>query len=237
MGLPRAVRRWGAALRAVLLVVPAAVWAAPAHEHPQPQVLAPGYSALEFEAPVPGSYRLPPLGEAADGVVVDTQGRARALHALLDDKISVLAFIYTRCNDVNGCPLASFVLKQIQDRVRAAPDLAGQVRLLSMSFDPAYDTPTQLAAYAGYFRAADFDWRFLTARNEAELESILQAYNQWVIKDVDAEGRALGTISHLLRVYLIDRAKRIRNIYSVSFLHADTVLADIRTLQLELIDE
>jgi cytochrome c peroxidase len=39
--------------------------------------------------------------------------------------------------------------------------------------------------------------------------------------------------SHILRVMLIDRQRRVRNIYSVSFLHADTVLNDVRTLLLE----
>jgi len=37
-------------------------------------------------------------------------------------------------------------------------------------------------------------------------------------------------VSHLLRVYLIDRNRRIRNIYSQSFLHAGVVLAHLRTL-------
>ena len=37
-------------------------------------------------------------------------------------------------------------------------------------------------------------------------------------------------MSHLLRVYLIDRKLRIRNIYSVSCLHADTIANDIMTL-------
>ena len=39
--------------------------------------------------------------------------------------------------------------------------------------------------------------------------------------------------AHLLRVFLIDRMKRIRNIYSSSFLHADVVVNDMRSLLLE----
>jgi cytochrome c peroxidase len=77
------------------------------------------------------------------------------------------------------------------------------------------------------------DWQFLTAATEAELAPILEDYNQWVVKDYDVDGNYLGGISHLLRVYLIDREQRVRNIYSVSFLHADTVANDVRTLLLE----
>ncbi len=45
--------------------------------------------------------------------------------------------------------------------------------------------------------------------------------------------RLRETFSHLLRVYLIDPYKRVRNIYSASFLHPDLLVADLRTLLLE----
>lgn len=199
------------------------------HRHEAPAVLAPGYATLEFEAPRPGSYALPPLGPAVDGAVLDSRGRAHRLHDLLGDRLVVLSFIYTRCSDVNGCPLASYVLNRLQQTLRG-DDLAGKVRLLSLSFDPDYDSPAVLADYAERFRDPAVDWRFITTASRAELAPILDGYNQWVIRDRNAAGEEIGSISHLLRVYLIDRQRRIRNIYSVSFLHADTVANDIRTL-------
>lgn len=233
----RAVFRRGSAPAAAALALVLMLWSAgngagngAGHEHPAPTVLAPGYSQLEFELPGPGTYTLPPLGAAADGAVIDSARRPRSLHDLMGDKVVVLSFIFTRCSDVNGCPLATFVLKGVQNRVLAASDLKDHVRLLSLSFDPDYDTPEVLDAYASRFRAADFDWHFLTTRADAELAPILDDYDQWIIRDYDSNGEYLGTISHLLRVYLIDRDKRIRNIYSTSFLHSDTVANDIRTL-------
>jgi len=162
---------------------------------------------------------------AADGDVLGSRGRAIRLHQLLNGRIAVLSFIYTTCSDINGCPLATHVLRGVQDRLLDAPSLQGQVRLLSLSFDPERDTPSVLARYGGHFKVPGFDWRFLTTRSQAELAPLLDAYGQWVIRDPDE-----GALSHLLRVYLIDRERRIRNIYSVSFLHADTLLNDIRTL-------
>ena len=203
------------------------------HDHPQPEVLAPGYADLEYVPPEPGTYSLPPLGTAGDGPVLDSGGEPARLHDLLGDKIVVLSFIYTRCNDINGCPLASHVLRGVQNRLLETPDLSDSVRLVSFSFDPGHDTPAVLADYSGYFRKPDYDWRFLTCASEEELAPILDRFGQWVIRDYDEEGNYLGSISHALRVYLIDRAKRIRNIYSVSFLHADTLLNDIRTLEME----
>jgi cytochrome c peroxidase len=200
------------------------------HEHAPPEVLAPGYSALEFEPPAPGSYQLPPLGDAVDGAVLDSSGQPGALHEHFGDKLVVLSFIYTRCSDVNGCPLAAYVLKGVQDRVLAARELEGQVRLVSFSFDPQHDTPAVLDKYASHLRKPGFDWRFLTTRSEAELAPILDGYGQWIVWDDGGNGLQLGSVSHLLRVYLIDRDKRIRNIYSTSFLHADTVVNDLRTV-------
>jgi len=52
----------------------------------------------------------------------------------------------------------------------------------------------------------------------------------YVLSNIVENGKPLGTISHILRVYLIDKGKHIRNIYSSSFLHADTVTSDIRTV-------
>ena len=200
------------------------------HEHAAPKVLAPGYSPLEFTPPAAGSYALPPLGQAADGPVLTTKGQKRRLHEFMGDKIVVLSFIYTTCSDVNGCPLATFVLKSVQSRVLSEQRLRDRVRLLSFSFDPEHDTPAELAAYSEHFRQPGFDWQFLTTGSQAQLAPTLEAYDQWVVRDYDQDGNDLGTISHLLRVYLIDTDKRIRNIYSTSFLHADTVANDINTL-------
>jgi cytochrome oxidase Cu insertion factor (SCO1/SenC/PrrC family) len=199
----------------------------------KPQIMAPGYSALEFDAPAPGSYELPPLGQAADGKLVDSRGKTLNLHDLYGDKVVVLSFIYTSCSDVNGCPLAGFVLKQLQQKILDDPRLRDNARLVSVSFDPQTDTPEVMQRYAGLFRREGSDWRFLTCETEAALAPILAGYNQWVLRDYDEEGRYLGSISHLLRVYLIDRKGRIRNIYSPSFLHADILYADIATLLLE----
>lgn len=193
-------------------------------------MLAPGYADLEFVPPAAGSYELPPLGIAADGPVLDTRAQPLMLHDLLGEKITILSFIYTSCSDVNGCPLATYVLKRVSDAIIEARDLRGEVRLISMSFDPAYDTPAVMDEYADRFRAQGTDWHFLTSSSEAELAPILRAYDQWVVRDYDSQGEYLGTMSHLLRVFLIDRQMRIRDIYSVSFLHAQSIANDIRTL-------
>ena len=201
--------------------------------HAEPRALAPGYGALGFETPTPASYVLPPLQHAADGAVLDADGSPTTLHAQFGDGVALLSFIFASCTDINGCPLATAVLHRIQRRLRDEPELAARLRLVSLSFDPGRDTPEVMSRYGASFGDGAVDWRFLTTSSEAELKPILDAYGQTLQREYDAEGNYLGSISHILRVFLIDSRRRVRNIYSVSFLHPDLLLADVRTVLLE----
>jgi cytochrome oxidase Cu insertion factor (SCO1/SenC/PrrC family) len=124
-------------------------------------------------------------------------------------------------------------MRSVQDALQADPLTANKARLVSFSFDPLFDTPGVIDAYGAQFRADGFDWQFLTTEGATTLDPILSAYDQWVIRDYDTNGEYMGTMSHILRVFLIDESRRIRNIYSTSFLHADTVANDVRSLLIE----
>ena len=197
----------------------------------QPQVLAPGWSELEYQPPAAGSYQLPPLGSAGDGRVLDSMGGSTTLHSLMGDRVVVMSFIYSSCSDANGCPLATHVLARLRKRLQESPGGTADIRFISLSFDPARDTPEVMRKYGSRFADETFDWRFLTTGGPAELAPLLESYGQSIVRDPDSEDGAEGAISHVLRVYLIDRERNIRNIYSASYLHADTMFNDIRTLQ------
>lgn len=134
---------------------------------------APGYGDLEYTPPAAGSYELPPLGAAADGKVRNASGEALRLYDALDNKLVLMGFIYNHCPDVNGCPLASYVMKQVQAKLVADPDLREQVRLVSLSFDPELDTPAAMRDFSRHFRRRDFGWQFLTTDSEQDLAQIL----------------------------------------------------------------
>ncbi len=213
--------------------------------------LAPGYSRLGFEVPEPGSYKLPPLGYAADGQLLASDGSPVDLHDLLGEKVVILSLMYASCSDVNGCPLATAVLHQIASEMEEDESLGDGLRLISLSFDPTRDTPEVMRQFGAHHTGnsehsghADHsansremgnvvDWQFLTTGSRTELRPVLAAYGQSLVPEFDEAGNEIGDISHLLRVFLIDTSRRIRNIYSVSYLHADTLVADVKTLQLE----
>jgi cytochrome c peroxidase len=173
------------------------------------------------------------LGDAADGRLLASDGSRVDLHDLLEGKVAILSLMYASCSDVNGCPLATAVLHQIASRMEKDPELADGLRLLSLSFDPIRDTPTVMRQYASHHAGHGVDWQFLTTASETEIRPLLADYGQSLVPDVYEEGNELGDISHILRVFLIDPARRIRNIYSVSYLHADTLIADVKTLLME----
>ena len=214
------------AVAGLLLALALPVWG-------EATVQTPGYSELQYDPPAPGTYQLPPLGVAVDGKVLDASGRPMLLHDVLDDRLVVMGFIYTHCLDVNGCPLASYVMKQVQAKLVDDPVLRGQVRLVSLSFDPELDTPEAMREYAHHFREPDDDWVFLTTASEADLQPILDGYGQFRARYYNPDGSYSGSMSHVLRVYLIDRERRIRNIYSAGYLHADTVVNDLKSLLME----
>ena len=204
-----------------------------AAETAEPQIALGRTEEYDYDAPEPGSYHLPVLQDASNGTVVAPDGKPVQLHGLLDGRIAILSFIYTRCGDPRACLRASGVLSQLQQLSRQDESVAHKLLLITLSFDPGYDTPEVMDRYGRVFDRQDggADWIFLTTRNYDELQPLLAAYGQRV--DKRTKPSVLGPFQHTLRVYLIDSRKRIRNIYSYGLLDPRLVLADIRTLMLE----
>jgi len=183
--------------------------------------------------PEPGSYALPPLGAAADGAVLASDGSPTTLHALFAERVVLLAFVYSACGDPEGCPLAMGVFHRVGRLLRDDPATRDRLRVLSLSFDPARDTPAAMARLAESVATEGLDWRFLTTSGESALAPILAAYGQNRIEERDERGEPSGRFAHVLRVFLIDPSGRIRNVYGSSFLEAELVVADVRTLLAE----
>jgi cytochrome oxidase Cu insertion factor (SCO1/SenC/PrrC family) len=188
----------------------------------------------DYEVPKPGTYTLPIIKPAADGALLDSAGRPVRLKDLTRGRITVMSFIYTRCAAAKACPYATGVLLKLHHASAEDADLASSLRLVSMSFDPATDTPARMAAYSVFAsrRSNAVPWHFVTTRSEAELQPILAAYGQAVDKKRNSKDPT-GPLNHTLRVFLIDRDGNIRNIYSSGTLDVRLILADVRTLMLE----
>jgi protein SCO1/2 len=188
----------------------------------------------DYEPPRPGTYSLPVVKQAGGGEVLDAKGQSLRLGEVTKGRVTVMSFIYTRCADATACPYATGILNELHRISTTDAGLARGMGLISMSFDPVADTPQRMAEYARVMtgRKQGAPWKFLTTASPAALEPILKAYDQSVsVKKNPAD--PTGPLNHTLRVYLIDREGRVRNIYSSGTLDLRLVLADVRTLLLE----
>jgi cytochrome c peroxidase len=191
-----------------------------------------GGFAPEYEPPAPGTYTLPPIDTVTDHPLLDVDGRPTTLFALTGPRLAIVAFVYTTCVENAGCPLSMAVLHELDRTIAADPALAGAVRLVTISFDPERDTPAQLARVRRLHHPAS-DWRFATARSEDAVAPVLADFDQPVAKLRFADGRWTGLYRHVLKVFLVDGARRVRNVYSVGFLNPTLLLNDVRTVMRE----
>lgn len=190
---------------------------------------------MDYVPPPAGSYALPVIQRAPDGEVVGGDGRRRRLSEYTAGRITLLSLMYTYCTEPTGCALAFETAVELEKRILAEPGLRGRVGFVSLSFDPINDTHDSMQAYGGTHARArgPLPWHFLTTRSVKALQPILEGFGQEIEVERDAKGRPTRTISHMLKLFLLDRASRVREIYSTAFLHPEAMLNDIRTLVME----
>ncbi len=191
---------------------------------------------MDFVLPEPGTYALQRIMRAPDGPVLTVDGRLERLSRFTRERITLLGFIYTSCTDPQGCPLAYRVFDRLKDEIRATPALKDQVQLVTLSFDPARDTPSVMKRYAGSQLEDEggLRWFFLTTPSARELLPLVEGFGQDVQYATDTStGRPVRQLSHVLKVFLIDRAGDVREIYTSTFLHPRAIIGDIKTLLME----
>ncbi len=103
---------------------------------------------------------------APDVPVTDRQGATgRFVERYAGAGPVLMSFTYASC--VTVCPVANAVLAEMQDRVPG-------VTILTVSIDPARDTPEQMAASAEGFGAGP-DWHWLVA-SPADTAALMAAF-------------------------------------------------------------
>src|SRR5438093_13561389 len=218
-------------LAAVVAAAGIVVWSGIVLDAHEPDV--PGAVTMDFVPPPAGSYALPAIMRAPDGTVLDPDGRRLPLSRFTAGKITLLGFIYTSCADARGCPLAYQVFHTVRHRVAEDAALRDRVRLVSLSFDPARDTPAVMRHYAAAAAPNGVEWAFLTTERPGRLVPLLDGFGQDVRIEVDARGRPAGPLAHVLKVFLLVERAIVREIYTTAYLFPEVIVNDIKTLRLE----
>ncbi|MEP7118466.1 MAG: SCO family protein [Acidobacteriota bacterium] len=180
-------------------------------------------------APLPAAATARPVAEGVHivgpgdpvpgTVLTDHTGRSITLTSWAG-RAGVVTFIYTRCPLPDFCPLMDRRFAEIEAAAAADAALRGRVQLLSVSFDPAFDTPKVLAEHAAKAGAGS-TWRFATAPPEV-VDRFAAEFGVNVIREADQ------TITHNLRTAVIGPDGRVVAAYSGNDWTADALVADLR---------
>lgn len=170
-------------------------------------------------------YHVPTVGDTVpDFKLLNQSGKTVALDGF-KGKALLLTFIYTRCPLGDFCPRMSRNFAEINTALAVDPALYKKTELLSVSFDPVYDTPAVLksygAAYTGKYTQETFDhWQF-AAPSKDDLPKVEQYFN------VGVTG-ADASLTHSLSTVLIDPAGRIAAWYPGNDWKPADVVADMK---------
>jgi protein SCO1 len=146
-----------------------------------------------------GDGPLPVLWKAPSFTALDQDGRV-VTDATLEHRPWIADFIFTRCT--TACPLISAKLVLVR-RAIASKD----VRFVSFSVDPDFDTPAVLKTYARRW-GEDPRWLLLSAR-PADVQDVARAMKVPLERTSDPANPVL----HTTLFFLVDGAKTIRGIY------------------------
>lgn len=133
-------------------------------------------------------------------VTLETQSGARIDVTGLHGKWLLVDFIYTRCPTY--CVALGSEFAQLQDRL-AGPLGKGAVELVSISFDPAHDTPRALAAYLQRAHSRGAGWVAARPVDSGGLDALERAFGVTVIPD------GLGGYMHNAAIHVVDPQGRL----------------------------
>lgn len=122
--------------------------------------------------------------------------------SLLDlrGRVVVLTFIYSRCPLPDYCPRMVTNLVQVHRRYQDRMDR--DLTLLTVTFDPKYDSPEVLKTFAARYGANVPGWHFLTGSPEATAAVCASFGIEYWLDE--------GLITHSLQTAIIDREGRLR---------------------------
>ena len=154
-----------------------------------------------------------------DQALVDQSGLARPMGSLRGHRVA-LTFTYTRCPLPDFCPLMDKQFAQVQAAIATSPELA-DVRLVSVTIDPEFDTPAVLAGHAKALGADARRWHFVTG-NRDDVIAFAKRFGVAV-----EPGASREDLVHNLRTAVIDSQGRLVKAYTGNMWSPAELVADL----------
>jgi protein SCO1/2 len=204
---------------ATLSVTPQSAWIS--------AMMATGRAPLPEDAPtaIPAAAGVTVLapGDRVPSTALHTAARDTLRLTETHGRATAVTFIYTRCPLPDFCPLMDRRFAEVQRQAATDGTLAGRIALVSVSFDPATDTPSQLASHMKALGANPAVWQFATLDDPGQVARFAAAFGVNVIREKD------GTITHNLRTFVIDPSGTVASIRDGNQWTADDLLADLHS--------
>ncbi|MGK9369146.1 SCO family protein [Melioribacter sp. Ez-97] len=160
--------------------------------------------------------------------LVNQDGREVIFPENIKGKITVAGYIFTNCPDI--CPLTTNNMRLLKERLER--EGISEVNFVSISFDPANDTPEVLKKYAEIRNLDAGGWEFLTG-SQSEIDSLMKTVEVLAVPGDSttlANGKKIYYYVHTDRIQLIDRDGIVRKNYPGSKLNLEEIYADIKKL-------
>jgi protein SCO1/2 len=169
-----------------------------------------------------------PGDEVPDYRLTNQDGKVIRIHDY-KGKALLLTFVYTRCQDPGQCTLMSTNFATIDRELQKQPELYDKTHLLTISFDPEYDTPKVLrsygAAYTGRYSDETFaHWEFASGSAD-EVKGIAQFFGMRYYID-SSSGKE--QVIHSLRTAVIGPDSRVIKVYRENEWKPEEVLKDLQ---------
>lgn len=155
----------------------------------------------ELGVPKPG--KLAEYGAVPEFSLTESSGEPASRTDLLG-KVWIASFIFTRCAE--ECPAMMRAEVKLQRQLPVRDDL----KLVSFSVDPEYDTPARLRAYAEMFGADRSRWWFLTGDKTLIYRLAIEGFR---LSTMEADLENEVPILHSSKLVLVDRRGLIRGYY------------------------
>jgi protein SCO1/2 len=191
-------------------------------------------SIVEGEPPVSQTVDVPgepkPGTEVPDFGLVNQDGRRIHL-AQYRGKALALTFVYTRCPQPDQCTLMSNNFAAIDQVLQKEPELYQKTHLLTISFDPDYDTPKVLRSYGashtGRYSDETFQhWEFATGTKD-EVKGVAQFFGLRYYQDTSSGDEQ---VVHSMRTAVIGPDGKVVKLYRGNQWKPEEIAGDLKTL-------
>lgn len=177
---------------------------------------------------VPGEPK--PGTEVPDFGLVNQDGQRIRL-SQYRGKALALTFVYTRCPQPDQCTLMSNNFAAIDLELRKQPEAYDKTHLLTISFDPDYDTPKVLRSYGashtGRYSDENFQhWEFATGTKD-EVKGIAQFFGLRYYQDTASGDEQ---VIHSMRTAVLGPDGKVFKLYRGNEWKPEQIVSDLKTL-------